>query len=87
MIAPPIVKWPQSKEEALDLVQDRINDKIKKLSGIKLPKILLLLNEHFFYNLSDYKYIVANLEYIEEFHTIFIVGDENKGYPLYSNVF
>lgn len=84
---PPISNWPGSKQEALNLIQDRITVKLDKLSGIKLPKILLLLNEHLFYDISDYKDLVAKLKYIKEFHTIFIVENETRGYALYSNVF
>lgn len=79
-------KWEaNARQEVLLLIQDRIKTKVEKLSMIKLPKILLLFNDHKFINIADYKDFVPKIKDIEKFHTIFVVENENSGDILYKS--
>ena len=78
-------KWgANARQEVLFLIQDRIKTKVEKLSMIKLPKILLLFNDHNFINITDYRDFVPKLKDIKSFHTVFMVENEQNGYILYS---
>jgi len=81
-------KWHgEAKQEALEIIQQIIDNKTKKLSKISLPKILLIYNHHSFMDLEDYKNFCISIERKQEFHSIFIVENVDKGITLCSEGF
>lgn len=77
----------EAMKEAQKILKERINTKSKKLLEIQMYKILLLLNQHLFLDLEDYRELYIDASFKQKFHTIFIVQSEEKGYLLYSQGF
>jgi hypothetical protein len=80
--------WPKWEGEAAqgicDLLRESLNAKADKLKGIEEPRILLLLDEYPFADRQMYESCVHRLSSLVHFHTVFIVRDQNEGFPLYS---
>lgn len=82
------LKWHgEAMKEVKKILKERIITKSEKLLEIQMPKILLLLNQHLFLDLKDYKDLDVDVSYKQRFHTIFIVQNDGKGYLLYSQGF
>lgn len=75
----------QIQQEACRLLQNVVTSKAHKLSQVMFPKILLLLNEYHFINSAYYKECVPTLTSLDDFHTIFVVEDEDTGYVLHTS--
>lgn len=73
------------QQEACRLLQAVVTNKAHKLSQVMFPKILLLLNEYRFVDSAYYKKCVPTLTSLGDFHTVFIVEDEDTGYVLYTS--
>lgn len=83
MIGP---KWEgEIQQEVCRLLQAVVTKKAHKLSQVEFPKILLLLNAYPFVDSACYKQCVPTLTSLGDFHAIFIVEDENRGYVLYTS--
>jgi hypothetical protein len=75
----------QIQQEACRLLQAVVTNKAYKLSQVMFPKILLLLNKYRLVDSSYYKECVPTLTSLDDFHTVFIVEDEDTGYVLYTS--
>lgn len=79
-------KWEgEIQQEVRRLLQAVVTKKAHKLSQVEFPKILLLLNAYPFVDSACYKQCVPTLTSLADFHTVFIVEDENRGYVLYTS--
>jgi len=79
-------KWEGEAAEGIcDLLSESLNTKADKLRGIGEPKILVLLDEYRFANRQMYEDCVHRLSSLAHFHTVFVVWDQNEGFPLYSH--
>jgi len=79
-------KWEgEIQQEVCCLLQAMVTRKAHNLSQVPFPKILLLLNAYPFVDSACYKQCVPTLTSLRDFHTIFIVEDENRGYVLYTS--
>jgi len=79
-------KWEgEIQQEVCSLLQAMVIRKAHKLSQVPFPKILLLLNAYPFLDSACYKQCVPTLTSLADFHTVFIVEDENRGYVLYTS--
>lgn len=83
---PMTVGWDvEIQQEACRLLQGIVTNKAHKLSRVMFPRILLLLNEYRFVDSAYYKECVPILTSLGDFHTVFIVEDEGRGYVLYTS--
>jgi len=73
------------QQEACRLLQVVVTNKAHNLSQVMFPKILLLLNEYRLVDSAYYKECVPTLTSLDDFHTVFIVEDEDTGYVLYAS--
>jgi len=79
-------RWEvESQQEACRLLQAIVTNKAHKLSQVEFPKILLLLNEYRLVDSAYYKECVPTLKSLDDFHTIFVVEDEDTGYVLHTS--
>jgi len=79
-------RWEvEIQQEACRLLQAVVTKKVHKLSQVTFPKILLLLNEYRLVDSAYYKQCVPALTSLGDFHTVFIVEDEDTGYVLYTS--
>ncbi len=73
------------QREACRLLQAVVTNKAHKLSQLMFPKILLLLNAYRLVDIAYYKECVPTLTSLADFHTVFIVEDEDRGYVLHTS--
>lgn len=86
IVGPMTVGWEvEIQQEACRLLQAVVTNKAQKLSQVIFPRILLLLNEYHLVNSAYYKECVPTLTSLDNFHTIFIVEDKDRGYVLYTS--
>lgn len=77
-------------EFACDYLQFAISEKKRKLQNIHLPKILLLLGHYEFADRAEYELCIPTLKFLDEFHTVFMIGKfngESEGYILHTQGF
>lgn len=78
-------KWEgRIQQHRCHLLQANLTRKACELSRVEFPKILLLLNEYPFTDSTRYKECTLTQASLDYFHTIFIVGDKDRGYILYT---
>jgi len=86
IVGPSRFAWEVDRQrEACGLLQAMLINKAHKLSQVMLPKILLLLNVYRLVDSAYYKECVPILTSLGDFHTVFIVEDEDRGYVLYTS--
>ena len=81
--------WPKSPETqnfVCNLLQHAITTKKGKLEegGVPPPRILLLLNTYSFAIPTMYTNFVPDIQYLNFFHSIFIIMSPNNGFFLYT---
>jgi len=85
MVGPSRFAWEVNRQqEACRLLQAVVTSKAHKLSQVMFPKILLLLDAYRLVDSAYYKECVPTLTSLDDFHTVFIVEDEDRGYVLYT---
>ena len=85
-VGPLTFGWEVDRQhEACRLLQAVVTNKAHKLSQVKFPRILLLLNAYRLVDSAYYKECVPTLTSLDDFHTVFIVEDEDRGYILYTS--
>jgi len=84
MMGPHDAKWERDIIiEACGLIQERINEKFRLLSGIQNKKILLLYNAYGFAEQEIFRACLDELTHLDFFHMIFIIGSEGSGWIFY----
>jgi len=79
-------KWKgEAETELCNLLNKAIEAKVKKLKTISLPKILLLHDRFVWIDADEWRHYLANLSYVDNFHTIFLVSDKSSNSILHSS--
>jgi hypothetical protein len=78
----------QHEGEILDkvkqLLDDRLTEKTHRLRNIRNSKILLLHDKYPFADRGTYQFCISKEGLLINFHTVFVVGENNEGEILYS---
>jgi hypothetical protein len=78
-------KWGgEAIDNLCNLLNRTLETKVKKLGMISLPKILLLHDRFAWIGAGQWRQYVAKLDYLENFHTIFIVSEKSRNSILHS---
>jgi hypothetical protein len=85
MGGPSMAKWKtEALVEAKQLLDERLDEKLRRLRNIAAPKILLLHKRYHLVDLEDYEAVIAEVPSLHSFHTVFIVESNTEGRILYS---
>jgi hypothetical protein len=77
---PVISKWEgEALDEAKQLLNDRVDEKGRRLLNISNPKILLLHNKYLFADSETYKTCISDVPSRHFFHTIFVAESNYDG--------
>jgi hypothetical protein len=71
-------------DKAKQLLDDRLTEKTHRLRNIGNSKILLLHDKYPFADRGTYRLCISKEGLLNNFHTVFVVGGNNKGEILYS---
>ncbi len=83
--SPHWISWRQEIiDEACSKLQEAICIKSHKLRKIDLPKVLILPDLFRYMDTDIYRECLDDLKFIDEFHTIFLIDGNRKGYVLHS---
>jgi hypothetical protein len=85
MGGPVLSRWQvEALATAKELLDNRLEEKKHRLRNIGNPKILLLHDKYPFADRETYKTCISELQSLQFFHTIFVVGSDHEGEILYS---
>jgi len=78
-------KWDgEVAAEICALLEERVNDKHRKLRNISEPKILLLYDAYHFADPHVFQLCLNTLGHLRSFHTLFVVESNKPGWILHS---
>jgi hypothetical protein len=78
-------KWNGEAEgELVALINEALEEKVKKLINIPLPKILLLYDRFVWIDASKWNKYLGKLNNVDQFHTIFLISDKSVNSVLHS---
>jgi hypothetical protein len=78
-------KWKgEAEDELCNLINIALQKKVNKLKNISLPKILLLNDRFVWINAGEWPKYISKLNYMDYFHTIFLISDKSTNIILHS---
>ena len=78
-------KWQgEAENELIVLINKAMEDKVKKLANIQLPKILLLHDRFIWIDAREWSKYLPELTHVDHFHTIFLISDKSVNSMLHS---
>ncbi len=75
----PTCKWGQPLDDLRALIKGVLDEKVKKLSMLSEPKILIINNAYPWVRPTDWSKCLSNLDNLSKFHTVFLVSHMEEG--------